>query len=98
MEEKGKEENKTRLVYFFSTHCKYRGITYHDVLSDKGIRGMLERDVVDFRVDVDKNPETAKKQGVWRYPTTLLKESTGKTIARIPGHISKKESKKYRST
>jgi len=89
-----KEENRDRVVYFFSKYCEYCARMDRDVLSDKEIRGMLERDVVYLRIDVDKNPETAKKHGVWGYPTTLLTESTGKTIARIPGYISRKEFKK----
>jgi thioredoxin-related protein len=89
-----KEENRDRVVYFFSKYCEYCTKMDRDVLSDNEIRGMLERDVVYLRIDVDKNPETAKKHGVWGYPTTLLTESTGKTIARIPGYISKKEFKK----
>jgi thioredoxin 1 len=89
-----KEENRDRVVYFFSKYCEYCNEMDHNVLSDKGIRDTLERDVVYLRIDVDKNPETAKKYGVWGYPTTLLAESTGKTIARIPGYISKKEFKK----
>jgi thioredoxin-related protein len=91
---KVKEENKAKVVYFFSKYCEYCNAMDRNVLSDKEIRGMLERDVVYLRVDADKNPETAKKHGVWGYPTTLLMESTGKTIARIPGYISKKEFKK----
>jgi thioredoxin-related protein len=91
---KVKEENKAKVIYFFSKYCEYCNAMDHDVLSDRGIRGMLERDVVYLRIDADKNPETAKKHGIWGYPTTLLTESTGRTIARIPGYISKKEFKK----
>jgi thioredoxin-related protein len=89
-----KEEKRDRVVYFFSKYCEYCTEMDRNVLSDKEIRGALERDVAYFRIDVDKNPETAKKYSVWGYPTTLLMESTGKTIARIPGYISKKEFKR----
>jgi thioredoxin-related protein len=89
-----KEEKRDRVVYFFSKYCEYCTEMDRNVLSDKEIKDALERDVAYFRIDVDKNPGTAKKYSIWGYPTTLLMESTGKTIAQIPGYISKKEFKK----
>jgi len=78
-----KEENKAMVVCFFSKYCEYWDMTDHDVLSDREIRGTLERDVVCFRADVDKNPDTAKKgvSGITLQPFLL------KTPAkRLPGH------------
>ena len=91
-----KQKKKTRqmVVYFFSKYCEYCTKMDQDVLNDKEISGTLKREVIYLRIDVDKNTEIAKKYGVWGYPTTLLVESSGKTIARIPGYISKKEFKK----
>lgn len=91
---KQKEESRARVVYFFSKYCEYCNMMDHDVLSDKEIGDMLEKDVAYLRVNVDKNPETARKYGVRGYPTTVLEEDTGRMIAQIPGYISKKEFKK----
>ena len=65
-----------------------------DVLNDKEISGTLKREVIYLRIDVDKNTDIARKYDIRGYPTTLLMEGSGKTIALIPGYISKKEFKK----
>jgi thioredoxin-related protein len=89
-----KKEDKEMVVYFFSKYCEYCTKMDRDVLNDKEISGTLKREIIYLRIDVDKNTDIAKKYGVWGYPTTLLLESSGKTIAPIPGYIPKKEFKK----
>ena len=60
---KVKEENKARVVFFFSKYCEHSNMTGHGVLSDRETRGTLVRDVVCLRADVNKNPDAGKKTG-----------------------------------
>lgn len=88
------EEDKAMVIYFFSKYCGYCSAMDHNVLSDKEISNVLKKEFIYIRVDADKNPEITKINGVRGYPTTLLTESNGKTIALIPGYISKNEFRK----
>lgn len=91
---RAKEEEKEMVVYFFSKYCQYCIAMEKDVLGDREIRDILKREVIYVRVNVDRDLDVAKKHGVFGYPTTLIAESTGKTVAQIPGYIPKKEFKK----
>jgi len=65
-----------------------------DVLGDREISDTLKREVIYVRVNVDKDSNIAREHGVFGYPTTLIAESSGKTVTQIPGYIPKKEFKK----
>lgn len=90
---RAKNEDKAILVYFFSKYCPYCKQMERDVLKDKKIISLLNKDVVYTTIDVDKRTDTANTYGVWGFPTTLLLESTGKRIAQIPGYIGKDDFK-----
>jgi thioredoxin-related protein len=82
-------------VCFFSKNYERCTATDHDVLSDNETNSTLKREAVCLRINVDKNSEIARKQSVRGYPSTLLTENAGKTIAPTTGYILKKEFKKY---
>ena len=91
---RAKEEDKALVVYFFSRYCGYCEAMDKDVLNEKEVNALLKRDTVYVRIDVDKDPETARKHNVRGFPTTLLVANTGKTIGKIPGYIPREAFKK----
>lgn len=90
---KAREEDKAMVVYFFSKYCSYCEEMDRTVLGDKEINTILKRDLIYLRIDAEKNVETARKKGVRGSPTTVLIDSKGKRIEKIPGYIEKKRFK-----
>lgn len=90
---RAREEDKSMVVYFFSRYCTYCEAMERDVLADKDIGTILNRDMIYLKIDVDGNEAIARRNGVWGYPTTILMENTGKPIVKIPGYIPKKDFK-----
>ncbi len=91
---RARDEDKGLVIYFFSEYCRYCIKMEKDVLSDREIRDILRKEAVYLRVDIDKDPGIVREQGVFGYPTTIFAEDNGKTIAKIPGYIPKKEFKR----
>jgi thioredoxin-related protein len=90
---RAKEEGKTMVVYFYSQFCSYCEEMDRTVLGDKEIAATLKKDFIYLRIDAEKNTDIARKNGVRGYPTTMLIESNGKKIDKIPGYIEKKRFK-----
>ncbi len=65
-----------------------------DVLNDKEINPILNKETIYIRIDVNKNRDLASLYAVRGYPTITLLEPTGKRITQVPGYVHKKEFKK----
>jgi thioredoxin-related protein len=91
---RAKSQNKEVVMYIYSQYCPYCDAMDRNVLNDSDVSQILKRDFVYIRADIDKRPDLARKYQIRGYPTTILMESGGRTIARIPGYIPKKDFQK----
>jgi thioredoxin-related protein len=88
-----KRENKPVLLYFFSTSCYYCRIMDRSTLSDKEVDGILKKDFVYLRIDVDKSRDMGDLYRITGTPSSWFLESSGKRIGEIPGYVKAKEYK-----
>ncbi len=94
---RARSQKKEAVMYLYSQYCPYCDAMDRNVLNDSDISPMLKKDFVYIRVDVDKRPDLARKYQVRGYPTTILIDSDGRTIAKMPGYIPKNDFKKMLS-
>ena len=78
-------------MYFYSQYCPYCDAKDRNVLNDNDVSAILKKDFVYIRADADKRPDLARRYQVRGYPTTVLTESNGRIIVKIPGYIPKKD-------
>jgi thioredoxin-related protein len=88
---RAKAQNKEVVMYFYSQYCPYCDAMDRDVLGDGAVGATLKKEFVYIRVDVDKMPGYGRKYQIRGYPTTVLAESGGRVIAKIPGYIHKND-------
>ncbi len=87
---RAKTQNKELVMYFYSQYCPYCD-AMDNMLGDADVSSALEKEFVYIRIDVDKMPGYGRKYQIRGYPTTVLAESNGKIIAKVPGYIPKKD-------
>ncbi len=88
---RARAENKEVVMYFYSQYCPYCDAMDQNVLGDAGVSAALKKEFIYIRVDVDKVPGHGRKYQIRGYPTTVLTESSGRVIVKIPGYIPKKD-------
>ncbi|MCS7280233.1 MAG: thioredoxin family protein [Desulfobacterota bacterium] len=86
---KAKKEDKPVILYFYSRYCPICDLMERNVILDKTVKKILDRDVVFVWVDGEKRKDLVKAHGVWGFPTVLLLEPEGKRIAILPGYVHK---------
>lgn len=91
---KAKAQEKDVVIYIYSQYCPYCDAMDRNVLNDSDVSASLKKDFVYIRADIDKRPDLARKYRIMGYPTTILAESTGRIIVKIPGYIPKKDFRK----
>ncbi len=64
------------------------------VLGDAEVEGMLKKDFVYVRINVDKSDEIARLYGIRGYPSSWFLEPTGARIIEVPGYVDKSIFKK----
>jgi len=88
---RARAQEKAAVIYFYSQYCPYCDAMDSNVLNDNVISASLKKDFVYIRADIDKSPGLARKYQIRGYPTTVLTESSGRIIVKIPGYIPKKD-------
>jgi thioredoxin-related protein len=84
-----KAENKPLLIYFYSKSCYYCTLMDKETLVDSQVAGMIKRDFVFLRVDVDKSGDLSRLYRVSGTPTSWFLDSSGKRIFEAPGFIQR---------
>lgn len=88
---RAKSQNKEVVMYTYSQYCPYCDAMDRNTLNDSDVNPILKKDFAYIRIDVDKRPDIARKYQIRGYPTTILMESSGRMIIKIPGYIPKKD-------
>ncbi|OPY75104.1 MAG: thiol:disulfide interchange protein precursor [Syntrophorhabdus sp. PtaU1.Bin058] len=91
---KARAQEKDVVIYIYSQYCPYCDAMDRNVLNDNDVSASLKKDFIYIRADIDKSPELARKYRIMGYPTTILTESNGRIIVKIPGYIPKKDFRK----
>jgi thioredoxin-related protein len=89
-----KGENKPLLLYFFSKTCYYCTLMDKETLADSEVAGMIKRNFVFLRVDVDGPGDLAKLYRVNGTPSSWFLGASGKRILEAPGFIKRPVYKK----
>lgn len=82
-----KGEKKPLVLYFFSKSCYYCTVMDKETLANSEVAGMIRRDFVFLRVDVDKSAELSRLYRVTGTPSSWFLDSSGKRILEAPGYI-----------
>lgn len=91
---RAKKEDKPTILYFFTPYCFYCQTMDKEVLANKEVFAILNKNVVYLRIDVEKREDLARFYGVRGYPTTVFLQPNGQQIIQIPGYINRKDFKK----
>jgi hypothetical protein len=67
--ELAKKQNKPALLCFFKQGTRFSSDMWQDVYSDPEVRKYVEANFVPILIDVDKQPEIAKRYNIDYYPT-----------------------------
>lgn len=67
--ELAKRQNKPALLCFFKQHTHFSSQMWQDVYNKPYVREYVEANFVPILIDVDKQPEIAKRYNVTYYPT-----------------------------
>lgn len=82
-----KAQNKPMFIYFWTIWCTYCEKFQTEVLSDKGLSEILQKDFVLIAVDMDINKEDTNRFKVSAPPHELFLHDNGEIITRIPGYV-----------
>ncbi|MDD5009453.1 MAG: thioredoxin fold domain-containing protein [Syntrophorhabdaceae bacterium] len=94
---RARAQGRAVVMYFYSQYCPYCDAMDSNVLNDNVIGASLKKDFVYIRADIDHRPDLARKYQIRGYPTTILTESNGRIIVKIPGYIPKTDFRKILS-
>lgn len=84
-------QNKSVIMIFDKDDCVYCDMFKQDVLSNSTIQKELNENFVVVLVDVNKNPDIAKKYRVFGTPTVQFLNSHGDSIKKIEGYVDSAE-------
>jgi thioredoxin-related protein len=82
-----KGENKPVILYFFSKSCYYCTLMDKETLANSEVAGMIKRNFVFLRVDVDKSPDLSQLYRVGGTPSSWFLDTSGKRVFEAPGFI-----------
>ena len=83
-----RETNKPVLVEFWATWCTVCKGMDEDVYSDDAVAAAMAR-VVPVRIDVDREPATARRYDVADTPTLVLTDALGNELFRFRGGLAR---------
>jgi thioredoxin-related protein len=81
------EENKPILIYFWAIWCTWCEKLHTRVYPDPRIAPILNESFVRVAVDLDVNPEDARRFNVQFPPHLVFTTPQGEILTRIPGYI-----------
>lgn len=83
------ENKKPVFLHFYATWCSFCRKMDKESFQDTSIASRLNESFIPIRVDIEIQPEIAKKYGVFALPTTYFFDSKGQKLGQIPGYIDK---------
>jgi YHS domain-containing protein/thiol-disulfide isomerase/thioredoxin len=83
--------NRPILVHFGASWCAPCQKMERSVFNQRSVIDQLQNAVVGLKVDVDKQPQLARRFGVDRFPTDVVLEPNGRRILESTGYRSAQE-------
>ena len=78
--------NRPILCHFYADWCLPCQKMEHSVLNQPAVRRLLQESVVGLKINIDRNPELARRFAVNQFPTDLLIEPTGQQLLKSTGY------------
>ena len=83
--------NRPMLIHFYAEWCGPCHRMDREVLSSPELARQLGSNFVAVRIDVDKNPQVAKRFGIESLPTEVFVDPDGRVLSRTSGYLSKRK-------
>jgi thioredoxin-related protein len=80
------KSGKDLLLYFHTDWCGYCQLMEKNTFSASEIIISLNRDFIAVKIDAEKEAALSRQFDITGYPTTVICDSRGKELARIPGY------------
>ena len=84
-------QNKSLALIFDQGSCVYCEMLKDNVLTNSDIQKELNENYIVVLVDINKNPDIAKKYDVFGTPTIQFLDSNSKEIGKIEGYVDTAE-------
>ena len=81
-----KTENKSLLIYFYTSWCSWCRRLEKDTYSNDEVADFLNNNFICLRIDAGKNSDLVTLYGISGYPTILFLSPGGKELGRILGY------------
>lgn len=79
------------LVHFGASWCAPCQKMERSVLNERSVTDQLQNAVVGLKVDVDKQPQLARRFGIERFPTDVILEPNGRRLLESTGYRTARE-------
>lgn len=82
----GKTENRSVMIYFYTTWCSWCRKLERDTYSNDEVADFLNNNFICLRIDAGKNSDLIALYGIPGYPAMVFLSPEGKELGRILGY------------